>query len=184
MRLLQRPGLFQRPRLLLRTTADENHDRQQQSLPRTTALALRMFWKGRAMTEDQQTAGPRSRAGSPSAAEAARQLLSRLAELARTSLQTEASLAKQTVDLTWGTLIGDLDRSNANKAYVESVTRESARYWGPSGSWASTTPATWSLWARACPQPSCGKWPRLAASPALGIPPVAPQPPQSRHRTT
>ena len=81
------------------------------------------------MTEDQQTAGPRSRAGSPSAAEAARQLLSRLAELARTSLQTEASLAKQTVDLTWGTLIGDLDRSNANKAYVESVTRESARYW-------------------------------------------------------
>src|SRR5665647_3645197 len=81
------------------------------------------------MTEDQQTAGPRSHAGSPSAAEAARQLLSRLAELARTSLQTEASLAKQTVDLTWGTLVGDLDRSSANKAYVESVTRESARYW-------------------------------------------------------
>ena len=81
------------------------------------------------MTEDQQTAGPRSRAGSPSAAEAARQLLSRLTELARTSLQTEASLAKQTVDLTWGTLVGDLDRTSANKAYVESVTRESARYW-------------------------------------------------------
>ena len=81
------------------------------------------------MTEDQPAAGRRSHDDSPSAAAAASQLLSRLADLARTSLQAEASLAKQTADLTWATFVGDLDRTNANKAYVESVTRESARYW-------------------------------------------------------
>jgi hypothetical protein len=81
------------------------------------------------MTEDQPTTGHQGHAGTPSAATAAAKVLTRLADLARTSLQAEASLAKQTVDLTWATLVGDLDRTSANKAYVESVTRESARYW-------------------------------------------------------
>jgi len=81
------------------------------------------------MTEDQQTTDHQRHEGPPSAATAAAQVLTRLADLARTSLKAEASLARQTVDLTWATFIGDLDRTNANKAYVESVTRESARYW-------------------------------------------------------
>ena len=81
------------------------------------------------MTEDHGTAGHRGNTGSPTAAEAAVQVLSRLSDLARTSLQTEASLARQTVDLARASLAGDLDRTSANKAYVESVTRESARYW-------------------------------------------------------
>jgi hypothetical protein len=81
------------------------------------------------MTEDQQATDHQGHAGPPSAATAAAQVLNRLADLARTSLQTEATLAKQTVDLTWATIVGDLDRTSANKAYVESVTRESARYW-------------------------------------------------------
>jgi len=53
----------------------------------------------------------------------------RLAKLARTSLQTQGSLARQTVDLTWGSVVKDLDRVSANRAYAESVARESARYW-------------------------------------------------------
>ena len=81
------------------------------------------------MTEDQRTAGHPSHAGTPSAAEAAAQALARLADLVRASLQTQASLAKQSVDLTWATLVGDLDLTSANEAYVESVTREGARYW-------------------------------------------------------
>lgn len=81
------------------------------------------------MTEEQRTTGHQGQAGTPSATAAAAQVLTRLADLARTSLQAEASLARQTADLTWATLVGDLDRTGANKAYVESVTRESARYW-------------------------------------------------------
>lgn len=68
-------------------------------------------------------------AATQSVAEAAKQAFSRVAELARTTLQTEASLAKQSVQLTWEVVAGDLDRASANKAYVESVTREGARYW-------------------------------------------------------
>lgn len=81
------------------------------------------------MTEDQRTTSHSTRATSPSAVAAAAQVLARLTDLARTSLQTQASLAKQSVDLTWSTLVGDLDRASVNKAYVQSVTRESARYW-------------------------------------------------------
>lgn len=81
------------------------------------------------MTEDHGTAGHRGNAGSPTAAEAAAMVLSRLTDLARTSLATEASLAKQSVDLAWASLAGDVDRTSANRAYVDSVTRESARYW-------------------------------------------------------
>jgi hypothetical protein len=88
-----------------------------------------MFWKGRSMTERPLTKGHPNRADSLSAAGAAAQALSRLTDLARMSLQMQASLARQSVDLTWRTLAGDLDRTSANKAYLESVTRESARYW-------------------------------------------------------
>jgi len=81
------------------------------------------------MTEDQQAASHPSQADPPSAATAAARALSRLADFARTTLQTEASLAKQSADLTWATLAGNLDRTSANKAYVESLTREGSRYW-------------------------------------------------------
>jgi hypothetical protein len=81
------------------------------------------------MTEDQQAASHPSQADPPSAATAAARALSRLADFARTTLQTEASLAKQSAELTWATLAGNLDRTSANKAYVESLTREGSRYW-------------------------------------------------------
>ena len=74
-------------------------------------------------------AGSGSTRSTPSAAAAAEQALARLADLARTALQTQASLAKQSVDLTRATLAGDLDSASAGKAYVESVAREGARYW-------------------------------------------------------
>jgi hypothetical protein len=83
------------------------------------------------MTEDQWTAYHQDEASTQvqSAAAAAAQALSRLTDLARVVLQTQASLARQTVDLTWGTLVGDLDRVIANKSYAESVGREGARCW-------------------------------------------------------
>ncbi|NMM34466.1 MAG: hypothetical protein HHJ13_10805 [Phycicoccus sp.] len=65
----------------------------------------------------------------PTTTAAAEQALARLAGLARIALQTQASLAKQSVDLARGTLSGDLDRTSAGRAYVESVSREGARYW-------------------------------------------------------
>jgi hypothetical protein len=73
------------------------------------------------MTEEEQP--------TPTATAAAEQALARLAGLARIALQTQASLAKQSVDLARGTLSGDLDRTSAGKAYVEAVSREGARYW-------------------------------------------------------
>jgi hypothetical protein len=63
------------------------------------------------------------------AAKAAEQAMARLADLARTTLQSQASLAKQSIDLARGTMSGDLDRTSAGKAYVEAVSREGARYW-------------------------------------------------------
>jgi len=56
-----------------------------------------------------------------------------LTDLAKASMQTQTRLAKQSADLTWATLAGDLDRAGANKAYVESVAREGARYWREAG---------------------------------------------------
>ena len=64
----------------------------------------------------------------PSAAATAELALARLADLARAALQSQAGLAKQSVDLTRATLAGDLDRTSAGKAYVEAVSREGARY--------------------------------------------------------
>lgn len=63
------------------------------------------------------------------AAKAAEHALARLADLARTTLQSQASLAKQSIDLARGTISGDLDRTSAGKAYAEAVSREGARYW-------------------------------------------------------
>lgn len=81
------------------------------------------------MTETQRTTAQPNQVGSLPTAAAAAQVLSRLTQLVRTSLQMQTSLAKQSVDLIWGTLVGDLDRTSANRAYVGSVARESARYW-------------------------------------------------------
>jgi len=66
---------------------------------------------------------------SPSPAEAATRAWSRLTDLARASLATQASLTRKSVDLAWATVVGELDRTSTNRAYVESVTHESARYW-------------------------------------------------------
>lgn len=63
------------------------------------------------------------------AAAAAEQAMARLTDLARTALQSQASLARQTVDIARGAMSGDLDRTSAGKAYVEAVSREGARYW-------------------------------------------------------
>jgi len=59
--------------------------------------------------------------------------LARLADLARTAVQTQVSLAKQSADLTRATWSGDLDRTSAGKAYFEAVAREGARYWRAAG---------------------------------------------------
>lgn len=72
---------------------------------------------------------PGSSSDSPTVTSAASQAMSRLTELAKTSLRVQGSLARQSVDLTWGTVVRDLDRVSANRAYVSSVARESARYW-------------------------------------------------------
>lgn len=81
------------------------------------------------MSDDQRFTSHRTSPGSPSATEAAAQAWSRLAELARASLATQASLTRKSVDLAWSSLAGDLDRASANRAYAESVMRESTRYW-------------------------------------------------------
>jgi hypothetical protein len=81
------------------------------------------------MTDATQAAGHRNPPLSPSPAEVAAQALSRLTELVRTSMQTQASLTRKSVDLAWSTVVGGIDRTSANRAFVESVTRESARYW-------------------------------------------------------
>jgi hypothetical protein len=84
------------------------------------------------MTAGQPAAGhhdPGSPSDSPTVSSAAAQAFSRLTELAKTSLKVQGSLTRQAVDLTWGTVVRDLDRVSANRAYVGSVARESARYW-------------------------------------------------------
>lgn len=81
------------------------------------------------MTAARTRAGDPWHAGSPSAAAAATQVLSRLTDLAKVSMRIQVTLAKQSVDLAWATLAGSLDRTSANKAYITAVTRESTRYW-------------------------------------------------------
>jgi hypothetical protein len=81
------------------------------------------------MTDATQAAGHPSSPVSPSPAAVAAQALSRLTDVVRASMQTQASLTRKSVDLAWSTVVGGLDRTSANRAYLESVTRESARYW-------------------------------------------------------
>lgn len=81
------------------------------------------------MTVDRRGGAHPRRADSPPEAATAARVLSRLTDLANVSMSTQVSLAKHSIDLAWATLAGNLDLTNANKAYLQSVTRESARYW-------------------------------------------------------
>lgn len=60
--------------------------------------------------------------------------LARITELARAALQAQSTLARQSIDLGRATLSGDVDRTATGRAYVDAVTRESARYWREVGS--------------------------------------------------
>lgn len=57
------------------------------------------------------------------------QTLARITELARQALQSQATLAKQSLELGRATLAGDVDRSTTGRAYLDAVSREGARYW-------------------------------------------------------
>lgn len=59
--------------------------------------------------------------------------LARITELARQALQSQASLAKQSLELGRATLAGDVDRSSSSRAYLDAVSREGARYWREAG---------------------------------------------------
>ena len=64
---------------------------------------------------------------------AADETLARITELARQALQSQASLAKQSLELGRATLSGDVDRSSSSRAYLDAVSREGARYWREAG---------------------------------------------------
>lgn len=81
------------------------------------------------MTTFRPAADQPGHTGPPPASTAAAQALSRLIDIARVSAHTLASLTRQSVDLAWSTLAGSLDRASTNRVYVESMTREGARYW-------------------------------------------------------
>lgn len=55
--------------------------------------------------------------------------LARITELARQALQSQANLAKQSLELGRATLSGDVDRTTTSRAYLDAVSREGARYW-------------------------------------------------------
>ena len=59
--------------------------------------------------------------------------LARITELARQALQSQSTLAKQSLELGRAALTGDVDRSTAGKAYLDAVSREGARYWREAG---------------------------------------------------
>ena len=59
--------------------------------------------------------------------------LARITELARQALQSQSTLAKQSLELGRAALSGDVDRSTASKAYLDAVSREGARYWREAG---------------------------------------------------
>jgi hypothetical protein len=64
---------------------------------------------------------------------AADETLARITELARQALQSQASLAKQSLELGRATLSGEVDRSSSSRAYLDAVSREGARYWREAG---------------------------------------------------
>ena len=55
--------------------------------------------------------------------------LARITELARQALQSQSTLAKQSLELGRAALSGDVDRSTTSKAYLDAMSREGARYW-------------------------------------------------------
>jgi hypothetical protein len=59
--------------------------------------------------------------------------LARITELARQALQSQATLAKQSLELGRAALSGDVDRSSTSRAYFDAVSREGARYWREAG---------------------------------------------------
>ncbi len=59
--------------------------------------------------------------------------LARITELARQALQSQASLAKQSLELGRAALAGDVDRSSSSRAYLDAVGREGSRYWREAG---------------------------------------------------
>lgn len=59
--------------------------------------------------------------------------LARITELARQALQSQATLAKQSLKLGRATLSGDVNRSSSSRAYLDAVSREGARYWREAG---------------------------------------------------
>ena len=59
--------------------------------------------------------------------------LARITELARQALQSQASLAKQSLELGRAALAGDVDRSSSSRAYLDAVSREGSRYWREAG---------------------------------------------------
>ena len=59
--------------------------------------------------------------------------LARITELARQALQSQSTLAKQSLELGRAALSGDVDRSTTSKAYLDAVSREGARYWREAG---------------------------------------------------
>jgi hypothetical protein len=69
----------------------------------------------------------------PNNTTAADETLARITELARQALQSQASLAKQSLELGRATLSGDVDRSSSGRAYLDAVSREGARYWREAG---------------------------------------------------
>ena len=69
----------------------------------------------------------------PNNTTAADETLARITELARQALQSQASLAKQSLELGRATLSGDVDRSSSSRAYLDAVSREGARYWREAG---------------------------------------------------
>jgi hypothetical protein len=81
------------------------------------------------MTDDRRRGDHPRHGDSPPAVATTARVLSRLTDLAELSMRTQLSLAKHSIDLAWATLAGTLDHTSAHKAYLASVTRESARYW-------------------------------------------------------
>lgn len=59
--------------------------------------------------------------------------LARITELARQALQSQSTLARQSLELGRAALSGDVDRSTASKAYLDAVSREGVRYWREAG---------------------------------------------------
>lgn len=61
------------------------------------------------------------------------QTLSRIVDLARTTLEAQTSLAKQSIELGRATVTSEIDPVTAGRTWLEAVSRESSRYWSRAG---------------------------------------------------